>query len=406
MPEQNAIPLRYTAFAVVLLLLYIVGAYQLEVFNQYSTAINKPSTLTHSSQGVMAAYELMKRLNIPSERSSTRWSTLKKNTGCLFSFQPYTRQPDAQELKDLMDWIKSGGTFVLVCDQKAAPADRSDPLAGDVAVISIDNAKPSLCVPRGQSALTKEVGSVAVESSVRLAAYDPRVYTTVFKDDAGAILITRPLGKGRVILVANQLFASNAGIGKADNAVLIYNIAQSSLTASGSEVAFDEYHQGIGFDSDAVGPGRRIIALLPTPIRWCAVLSILLGILLTASSFSRPIAEIERTEAPRAAVDHVKSMARLYKSASACKLAMRPIYMALLHDLRRRLTLTSSQSEEDLLVAAEQSEEFGTHIEALRSIISRCTQAETATNFSEKEMVEISAMIDQFRRDTGLVGYR
>ena len=405
MPNNQFQP-RYIVFAAIMVLIYMAGAFQLEVLGEYSTAVNRPSSVTHADAGVKAAYDLLQSMDVPVARSSSRWSNLSYDTSVLFAFQPFARQPDADELKRLTRWVEDGGTLVLSCSQSPETVDPNDPLTGDVAQVASTLTKEIPCAPEVNNAMTKDIHQIAVQGNIRLASFNAKVYTTLFKDPSGAVAIAKSYGKGRVVLIANTLFASNNGIGKADNAVFFFNLAKAGNRTQTGAVAFDEYHQGIGFAEDATGPGKRIVALLPTPMKWISVLSIILCIVLASGTASRHQQAALQRDPPRHAVDHVRSLARLYEKSNAYGLALRPIYATLIHDLRHRLAVLPSETEEQLLAMAAVSEQFAAHMELLRNIVGKCSNVGAAVSLTSTQLIEISALIDQFRRDTGLVGYR
>ena len=404
--SRTATSWKYPVALALMLLVYMVTAFRLEIYGQYASAAGQPSTVDKSQTGAGAGYTLLKNLGYPVRQLTYSWNTVHSESRVLFSFQPFERNPDQQEVRDLLKWIQGGGTLIIGTSDQPQPADSQDHIAGDVIVIKVKETKPFQVTPVVQSDLTHGVNTISVSSSVRLAGFDPHIYTVLFKDAAGAIAIDKKIGKGRVIILADELLVTNSGIGQADNAIFLVNMAKSADPKNQQSIAFDEYHHGIGFATDVSGPGSRLYALLPVPVKWILGLVTLLCGVLLAGSVTRSIPPVEPPEVPRKAMDHVRSMAHLYQRSGAYGLALRAIYIALITDLRLKLHVTADTSPDELLQLARKTEEYIPYSDTLQSIITRCSVAENGGAVSESELVEISSLTDQFRRDTGLVGHR
>ena len=70
----------------------------------------------------------------------------------------------------------------------------------------------------------------------------PKEWSTLIKDEAGPILITRDKGKGRVTALSDATLASNLHMSEAHNVRLI--LALLLAQDRPQEILFDEFHQG------------------------------------------------------------------------------------------------------------------------------------------------------------------
>ena len=138
------------------------------------------------------------------------------------------------------------------------------------------------------------------------------------------ILADISYGAGKIVYLSDPYIVSNAGIGLVDNAQLAVNIVG---TSEGS-IAFDEYHQGYGSNSNRFFQyfaGTPVIAIFVQCI-------ILVGFLFLSQSrrFARAVPEPEPSRLSK--LEYVSAMAELQARTRAFDLAIENIYT----DFRRR----------------------------------------------------------------------
>jgi hypothetical protein len=131
-------------------------------------------------------------------------------------------------------------------------------------------------------------------------------------------------GAGRIVYLSDPYIVSNAGINLVDNAQLAVNMVGSP----DGIVAFDEYHQGFGNNSNRFFQyfaGTPVIAIFLQ----CAIL---VGFILFSQSrrFARPVPEYEPNRLSK--LEYVSAMAELQARTRAFDLAIENIYT----DFRRR----------------------------------------------------------------------
>jgi len=71
--------------------------------------------------------------------------------------------------------------------------------------------------------LAHGVLTIDVQSGARIQSTLPEL-ATLFGDRNGAVVSMMPVGKGRLIVIADDAFASNRGLGSSENAVFIGNL--------------------------------------------------------------------------------------------------------------------------------------------------------------------------------------
>ena len=145
-----------------------------------------------------------------------------------------------------------------------------------------------------------------------------------FAEGGHNLVVEAPFGEGRIVYVADPYIVSNGGIGLVDNAQLAINLV---ATRDGI-VAFDEYHQGYGADSN-----RFLQFFEGTPVVSIFLQAVLLiGLVFFSQSrrFARPVPEPEPDRLSK--LEYVSAMAELQERTRAYDLAIENIYT----DFRRR----------------------------------------------------------------------
>lgn len=160
------------------------------------------------------------------------------------------------------------------------------------------------------------------------------------------ILVDIAYGAGRIVFLSDPYIVSNAGINVVDNAQLAINVVGSP----DGIIAFDEYHQGFGSDSNRLFQyfaGTPVIAIFVQ----CAILA---GFIFFSQSrrFARPVPEPEPNRLSK--LEYVSAMAELQARTRAFDLAIENIYT----DFRRRTArllgvdnYTTTRKEMSILIA-------------------------------------------------------
>jgi hypothetical protein len=303
-------------------------------------------------------------------------------------------------------WVRSGGTLLdLVSDPPVEqPLDPTNVVTGDCGATAGDPALHEVTIdPSVRSPLLAGVTSLMVSSKQRLTMAKSSPYQILARDAGGPMAAQKSLGKGSVVLIANRYGATNAGIGQADNALLLVNLATEAAGSSGRRVRFDEYHHGVGFAEKATDRTGGVWGSTPLPVRLTLLYLAAVGLLLVYNGSRRfgPAAAAPETSL-RAGTNYVNSMARLYRRAGAADIAAETLYTRFLRDLRTALDAPTDAGAAYLQCAAELR--YGSAAAGLRDILGRGDAIVAGRRVSEPDMLNLAQRIEQFRRACQLVG--
>ncbi len=390
----------------VLFVVFITTLLMFERVAQETVPHDVPSTLNSQSAGSKALFLLMQKEGFSAARMESPWTSLNANVGLLVVIEPLRddRSVTADELTSLKSWIESGGTVLFMVTLPARPIDSKDLIAGDIAIVEGDNKPKDLTPFAPRSPYVRNVALLHVASPVRLKAGTNSHYQTLFRDDAGALAAEKPLGKGHVIVLANSVAASNSAITQADNAILLYNIAAETLKTSRCEIAFDEYHHGVGFENHGAGEAVQegMFASAPKPVRFVFLHLCALGALLVYVGNRRfgPL-HIVRQSTYRASTEYVGSMARLYRRANSGDIAIVTLYRLFVRDLRRQLDLTPDTPMGQLVAQAVRV--HGISEGPFLQFLTTCEEIDHGKRITEGTMLQLARELDNYRRSCNLV---
>ncbi|HZT41711.1 MAG TPA: DUF4350 domain-containing protein [Chthonomonadaceae bacterium] len=387
-----------------LFVVFLVAVAYYQRIAQETTAHDEPSSLNAQGPGLKAFYLLLQQEGYRVDRLETTWNALDRRQGLLVAAEPFDRDRGIQpsEMRSLRRWVQQGGSVLYFVGAPPRPPDPGDIVFGDVAVSSgppdLERIKPAV-----STATTSDVVDIAVRSPVRLSVPPNSGYTTLFADSEGAIAITKPLGKGRLFVVAGPIAASNDSIREADNAVFLVNIVAETAGKTGKTVVFDEYHHGVGFDQ-ANGSGEGgLWAATPLPLRLTLFHLLVLGALIVYNGnrrFGRP--RSVSLPAYRPSTDYLDSMARLFRRAGGADIVLQMLYTRFARDLARHLDLQPDTPTAQLMSVAERR--YGPDGGALERLMARCRAIEAGQRIDEPEMLRLVQEIEALRRRYRLVG--
>lgn len=211
---------------------------------------------------------------------------------------PYGSQLGPQDNRELVKWAKSGHTVLVL---------GADPDLSSLAGASVRPGGEK----RGEVRPAVPSGLMTGVEELRLAQYrwhDPSDSVVVHAADGrGPALISRPLGRGQVIALADSSSLANGHLAESDNAILAANL---EALARGP-IYFDEYHHGFRERPTLAG------MLFRPPLLWATLQALVaLGLFVHAAS-RRFGAAIPLRPAPRyrASAEYVAALAALYQRA-------------------------------------------------------------------------------------------
>jgi hypothetical protein len=395
---------RKEVYALVgLLLVFLVFATYSERIGQEFTSVRTPSSFNAGMGGLKALYLLLESQHYPVTRLRSPWNALGSKDGLLLIAEPLNRDRPIQpvEINVLKRWVEAGGTVLYLVDAPARPFDSKDTLFGDVSVREIDSAPRQTILAKTDSPYLRDVATLSYNSRVRLRPIQNAAYTTLVKDEAGALLLHKSVGKGHALIGALSSIASNKFIRENDNALLLINIAYVASGAAQKTVVFDEYHHGVGFLQIAPS-GVSYLTVTPRAVLFSFFHLVLLCLFVVYNG-NRRFGKTLSTPIPahRPSTDYVGAMARLFQRAGASEIAMQTLYRQFIRDLARHLDMPP-ESERAILVqrAAQQD---GIPPGELHQLLSSC-EAATKARISETDLRQLAVQIETFRRQYKLVG--
>jgi len=207
------------------------------------------------------------------------------------------------------------------------------------------------------------------------------------------LVVEAPFGEGTILYVGDPYIVSNGGISLADNAQLAINL----LVAGDGIIAFDEFHQGYGSDSNKFQQffeGTPVVAIFLQSV-------LLLGLVFFSQSrrFARPVPEPEPDRLSK--LEYVSAMAELQERTRAYDLAIENLYT----DFRRRAArllgvdnYTVSYNELARLIG----ERTGLEPRDVSSTLFKCEEIIRGEHTNRSETVDLSAKLRGIEQKLGM----
>lgn len=208
------------------------------------------------------------------------------------------------------------------------------------------------------------------------------------------ILVDVPYGAGQIVFLSDPYIVANGGINLVDNAQLAINIVASREGI----IAFDEYHQGYGTDSNQL---FRFFAGTPViPIFF--QLALILGLIFLSQSrrFARAVPAPEPNRLSK--LEYVSAMAELQQRTKGYDLAIENIYT----DFRRRVSrlvgvdsLKTRRQDLALLIVERLPDENPNELEEL---MLRCEDVMHGDKTNKKEVLRLTTRLREIEEKLGL----
>jgi hypothetical protein len=320
-------------------------------------------------------------------------------------------KPISKTESDYIDrWLSAGGQLMLLTATGWPTGQRmksNDESSGETQSISKDqvddrSAKflfryaPSLRWTKSEKANTGEGSGASMPSrGLRLrwqrsfAETGDANVIAVANNEALAVEI--PVGRGRIIAIADPTMASNGALRRSDNAVWLVSVAAGR---GNGKILVDEYHHGFG---DKRGTAELTRAFLATPWGWC-VLQIAAAGLLYAFAYRRRFGRIsEPPMVDRASsLELVEARAGLLQAAAARGLAAESIVQNLCQELTRAhgksVDVANLNRELERLAKSRGGTIQATALQAV------LTKIQNGTSLNDQELIKVGQIAGEILR--------
>lgn len=210
-------------------------------------------------------------------------------------------------------------------------------------------------------------------------------------------VVDMPFGEGKIALLSDPYVVSNSGISLVDNAQLALNL----VSAGDGVIAFDEYHQGYGKDSN-----RFLQFFAGTPIvSMFLQAAMLIGLVFFSQSrrFARPVPEREPDRLSK--LEYVAAMAEIQSRTKAYDLAIENIY----NEFRRRVAryfgldnLTAKSND----IAARIAERSDMDCGQVETTMHNCEEIIRGAATNKREVVRLAGELRAIEQTLGMTRAR
>lgn len=405
------------------------------------------STYNSGATGTQAFYTLLNETG----RRVTRWQeppsallTSKSPPAVFVIIGSLRREFTAQEVESVLRWTSNGGRLIIIDREPPSglvkttsnwhidltikpdvdlftidPSDQKSMIGDTVAVKPV---QPTLCthgvnaVQNSRFAASISFSRIGTNADTdadgvdQLAAQDsdeppPSVATDVpppnelapvvhFGSSTQNLVVETTYGSGKIIFLSDPYVVSNNGISLVDNAQLGINL----VSAGTSAIAFDEYHQGYGSDSN-----RFLEFFAGTPVVAIFLHSaLLIGLIFFSQSrrFARAIPEPEVDRLSK--LEYVGAMAELQGRARAFDLAIENIYAEFRRRAARLFGLDIRDAGCDKL-APRISERTGLDNRAVYDTLYKCEDIIRGEPTNRREIVRLTEELRAIEKRLGII---
>ena len=384
-----------------------------------------PAITNDRASGSMGVYKWVGRLGYHPAQWRKGWGELDPNSpDLLLIVDPQVQEPmatltggglgnggqtslSAKDAATLRRWLAGGRGHVAVLltsrlsSGHGGPKPSSDDqdTFGDALDVIVESASPD--TGRREFAPLQPVRDTRGMVSLRSES-DARIKRTasdgiaLFGDRAGPLALTIPVGKGKLIAVADGGLFSNGMLPRSENAMFLANLL-AHYAPEGGRVLFDEYHHG---DEESAETGS-VWDSLGRPLQLASVQACLalaaLAVLL-AVRFGPPVPLVRNTA--RTSAEYVTSLASLYRRAEASGTALETLYRQFLRDVCGRLALPPDVPLERLAEVAARRGQVDRG--RMRSLLAACELRLDRGQVSERDLLDLTQQMERIRKDMGI----
>lgn len=280
----------------------------------------------------------------------------------------------------LLEWVAQGHTLILAGDLPEPPG-------------ALQHQEANLAVPASIHPVTLGVDRVSVGGG-GYAELEPPVLVHLALPDGTPVLVSWPVGEGRIYRSADPHWLSNAHIGQEQN----LELALQLLTPMpGAQIGFDEYHHGYqapeAWWQILRGPLQLFLLYLIAAV---VLLYWAYGVRFGAPA-PRPVSP------PRAAVEYTYSMSQLYRRARARPVVLQAVHRSLVQELGRLVGGARGLSHDEL--AHRVAHHIGLTASQITSLLDRL-EPERKSEPTEAELLALVRAAEEMQRRVRHAGFR
>ena len=338
-----------------------------------------PSSYLASPEGAKGAYLTLKDAGYHVEQWENPPQDLPANGhGIVLILAEPVVPPEQGEAAEVQRFLASGGTVLLTgLGDGLVPGInfRSDVVTGKATVS-----------PAAVSRLTAG-GDITMQSWLRWDKDDYNVVTH-FADDEGPVVVSYPVGQGRVIWWAGSTPLANLSITDAGNLDLLL-----AAVGDAHQVLWDEYFHGqrrslLGYAEDP-------------PVAWTLVQAglVLLVLVLTYSRRHGPVVPIATTGPRLSPLEFVRTLGGLYENANAAQVAVEIAYQRFRHRMARSFGLSPELPAAQLAEALEAV--VGRQASRLSATLAECESAVSQPELDSATAVRLTQALNELSMQLG-----
>lgn len=348
------------------------------------------STYSTGPKGAKALYLVLEHLEVNTRRWRRSLSGLDSYRGTLVIYNPRSLGIGKRETAKLRAWVSNGNRLVLIPGTGGLPAGCTgaacavDGLGRTLLDFGIsvrgisdtERTRLAVTLPNVPGTLQVSVGKGS-----RWNKPDKR-WSVLVEDSAGPILVTRKLGRGRVIALSDPTVFSNQHIREEQNLRLALALLMGDKQAD--RIAFDEYHHGHSME-------QNFWAYVGSSVFSWILLQTALGVGLFFYSSRASYAGRFRSLGPpkgRSSMEYIQSMATVLESYMAQTAALEAILNRFVGQMSRRFGIPAGMLEKGRRpTGAAQTgpaEEAAKVIQECRNAITRGKDSEAVVNLARR----------------------
>jgi len=310
----------------------------------------------------------LRRLLAASGRDVSEGETLPGPPGTFVLLSDFR---DERRVSPIADWVRSGGRLFL--------ADPGSIIVEALGIEAVEVTEARRVHPGCAAAETRGVRTVDSGGGAGFVVHDP-AGIACFAHDGLAMVVTREVGRGRVVVLGDRTVITNEFLREEDNAIFVLQ----AIPADGPVVF------GPPVPIGAATPGQGVWKSLPTAARVCIIE---LGIALIAFAvwrgrrLGRPVPEDPLVPIP--AGELVRATGRLLRTARATPYAGGELRRAMIGRFSRRAGTPAASAQELAMVLARAG--AGTEEELARVLAGPEPQ-------TDDDLIALGREIEQLRR--------